>query len=272
MIKPYYETKLGKLYHGDCLEIMPELELESVDLVLTDPPYGNITPCKWDKTVPLHSLWTIYKKIIKKDSIIVLTAQQPLTSKLVISNIEMFRYEWIWDKYIPRGMHQAKYQPTRKHESVLIFSQIYPGKYFPIKIKLNKPVIVKNYTKNSKSIGPYKNNSKEYTYVDKYPNSIILNKWEANAKKVHATQKPISLFEYLIKTYTDKNNDLILDNFIGSGTTAIACERLKRKWIGIEIEEKYCEIAAKRIEENLTVPERIDRCEKGITKKTTLLF
>ena len=234
-----------QLYLGDCLSIMPKIQDKSIDMILCDLPYG-ITLRKWDVIIPFRPLWEQYKRIIKDNSAIVLTASQPFTSVLVMSNLEMFRYEWIWDKHIARGMHQAKYQPMRKHENILIFSKKYPVNYFPKMIKRDKPVTVKNYKKEGGTVGKYKDNSKSYTYTHKNPDTIIIGKWEANRGKLHPTQKPVALFEYLIETYTNEG-DLVLDNCIGSGTTGVACKNLNRRCIGIEILEKYFKIAETRI-------------------------
>jgi len=276
MNKPYYKTKLGKLYHGDCLDIMPQLE--PVDLVLTDPPYGT-TECKWDSIIPLELMWVQLKKIISENGTIAIFSNEPFSSYLRISNIKMFRYDWIWHKNKSGNIFQYKLKPMSRHEIISVFTKykishqyIDNIKYYPelnnCNIEVKTAMTKKNRSVNTRP--SHKESLKKYNMKKTgYPESIIKINNEGN--KLHPTQKPVALMEYLIKTYTNEN-EIVLDFTIGSGTTAIACERLNRKWIGIEIEEKYCEIAAKRIEENLTVPERIDRCEKGITKKTTLLF
>ena len=234
---------------GDCLELMKDIPNGSIDMILCDLPYGT-TGMKWDIIIPLDKLWEQYERIIKPNGAIVLTAQQPFTSKLVLSNENLFRYEWVWDKHISRGMHRAKQQPMRKHENVLVFSKLTTHNYFPIMIERDKPVTVKNYIKRDTSGerrgGRYVNNDKTYTYIHKYPDTIIIGKWEANKGKYHATQKPVSLFEYLIKTYTNEN-DLVLDNTAGSGTTAMACLNTKRQFIVMEKEQKYYDIILKRV-------------------------
>ena len=245
---PYYETTLGTLYCGDCLEVMADLALEgvTVDAVMTDPPYGT-TACKWDSIIPIEPMWEQLKRIIKPNGAIVMTASQPFTTKLIASNMKMFRYEWIWDKHIPRGMSQAKSQPMRNHENILVFSKTYPFNYYPIMELRDKPITVRNYQKKTDSFfGNYKDNTKTYTYTHKNPNTIICGYWMANKGKLHPTQKPIALMEYLIKTYT-LENEIVLDFTIGSGTTAIAAIQTGRNFIGIEKDPKYYEIAKQRI-------------------------
>jgi len=248
--KPYYETELGKLYHGNCLEIMPQLE--PVDLVICDLPYGT-TACKWDTVIPFKPLWKQYKRLINDDGAILLMAMQPFTSALVMSNIGWFKYEWIWIKNSGADVLMAKNKPLNRTESVLVFSNATFGtdsknrmKYNPQGvIRINKNISGKNISgKNFCPGRTFKKVSFVQTHTN-YPNNILKFKKDG---KLHPSQKPADLFEYLIKTYAN-DDDTIIDNCAGSGTTAIACERLNRKWIGIEIEEKYCEIAAKRIEQ-----------------------
>jgi len=236
-----------QLIKGDCLIEMKNIADGSIDAIITDPPYGT-TACKWDAVIDFDLMWKQYKRIIKNDGVICLTAQNPFSSLLVCSNLDMFRYSLVWDKHIARGMHQAKNQPMRKHEDVLIFSKSKKNKYYPIMTKRDKPVTVKNYSTGSSTGGKYKNNNKSYTYTHKNPDSIIIGKWEANKGKIHPTQKPVTLMEYLIETYT-KENETVLDNTMGSGTTGVACVNLNRNFIGIELDEDYFEIAQKRINE-----------------------
>jgi site-specific DNA-methyltransferase (adenine-specific) len=233
---------------GDCLEVMKEIRSNSIDAVICDLPYGT-TACKWDSVIPFEPLWKQYKRIIKNKGAIILTASQPFTSALVMSNPNMFRCEWIWDKHIPRGFQTAKYKPMNKHESVLIFGKNAVN-YYPIMTKRDKPVKVKNYG-NSKSNPLMGGNDGEYRIYDKInPNTIITGKWEANKGKVHPTQKPVSLMEYLINTYT-KEGDTVLDNTMGSGSTGVAAKQTNRNFIGIEKEEKYFKIAQERINSTL---------------------
>ena len=253
-MKPYYETPLGKLYHADCLQIMPELE--PVDLVLTDPPYG-LTACKWDLVIPLDEMWVKLKTIIKKNTAIVLFGSEPYSSVLRMSNIKKYKYDWVWCKNIKTGSTLSKKRPLKQHENVSVFYNK-QCVYNPIMVKRTESEL-KKLSKNSlcKSeltnvIGDLNNkNQKRENMGFKYPTSQlkINGVFNRSIEKVnHPTQKPVSIMEYLIKTYTNEGG-AVLDFCIGSGTTAIACERLKRRWIGIEIEEKYCEVAAKRIKQ-----------------------
>jgi len=239
-------------YQGDCLEVMKDIPDKSVDLVLTDPPYGT-TACKWDSVIDLQLMWEQLKRIIKPNGAIVMTASQPFTTTLISSNMKMFKYCWVWDKHIPRGFQVAKYRPMNRHEDVCVFGN---GKikYNPQMIERDKPVTVKNYSKKQKvssnDIGKYNDESKSFTYTHRNPDTIIEGCWEANAGKVHPTQKPVALMEYLINTYTNEG-DLVLDNCMGSGTTGVACKNLNRNFIGIELDPEYFKIAGKRINENL---------------------
>lgn len=240
---------MNEVWHGDCLELMQNIPDKSVDMILCDLPYGT-TQCKWDSVLDLESLWEQYKRLVHNYSAIVLTGSQPFSSRLVSSNYDMFRYSWVWDKHIPRGMSQAKYQPMRKHEDILVFSHQYPLRYYPIMIERDKPVKVKNYQKQTDSFhGKYKDNSKTYVYTHKNPDSIIVGCWEANKGKKHPTQKPVSLMEYLIKTYTNEG-DLVLDNCAGSGTTLVAAKNTGRKYLGIEKEKKYYDICLERLKDD----------------------
>jgi site-specific DNA-methyltransferase (adenine-specific) len=240
-----------ELIQGDCLEKMKDIPDGSIDMILCDLPYGT-TACKWDTIIPFEPLWEQYKRIIKDNGAIVLTASQPFTSALVMSNPKMFKYEWIWDKHIPRNFINAKIMPMQKHENVLVFGK---GKlkYNPQMTLRDKPVTVKNYSKKDKD-SAYKLNSdgsndESYTYTHRNPDTIIIGCWEANKGKLHSTQKPVALFEYLIKTYTNEG-DLVLDNCMGSGTTGVACKNLNRNFIGIELDPEYFKIAEKRIDVN----------------------
>jgi site-specific DNA-methyltransferase (adenine-specific) len=237
------------LMKGDCLERMKEIPDGSVDLVLTDPPYGT-TACKWDSIIDLDLMWDQLKRVIKPNGAIVLFGSEPFSSALRMSNIKNYKYDWVWDKHIPRNFANAKIMPMNKHENVMTFNC--KGYYYPQMTLRDKPVTVKNYSKKGKD-SSYKinqdgSNSKKYTYTHKNPDTIIVGKWEANKGKVHPTQKPVALMEYLIKTYTNEN-ELVLDFTMGSGTTGVACVNTKRNFIGIEMDDKYFEIAKNRIEE-----------------------
>ena len=247
---PDLHLDINKIYQGDCLELMNGIPDKSVDMILCDLPYGT-TACKWDTIIPLEKLWMQYKRVIKDRGAIVLTASQPFTTSLINSNINMFKYEWIWDKHIPRNFINAKIMPMQRHENVLVFGKNKIN-YYPQMIERDKPVRVKNYSKGDSA---YKLNNdgtddKERVYTHRYPDTIIEGKWEANAGKLHPTQKPVSLFEYLIKTYTTEG-ELVLDNCIGSGTTAIACINTNRNFIGIELQEEYYKLAINRVNKHI---------------------
>jgi len=247
----------NKIYHGDCLELMPQIAKGSIDMILCDLPYGT-TSCKWDTIIPFDKLWEQYERIIKPNGAIVLTASQPFTSALVMSNPNLFKYEWIWDKIIPTGFTLAKYSPMKVHENILIFSKgrmAYTPKegyikFNPQKTKRNKPI--KGYAVTSDFLHNSTFDKQERIYNEKCPMSII--QFKKDKTREHTSQKPIALFEYLIKSYSDEN-DLILDNCIGSGTTAIACINTKRNYIGIEKEQKYFDIANNRIKFEQSKPE-----------------
>ena len=246
-----------KLLHGDCLEKMKDIPDKSVDMILCDLPYGT-TACKWDTIIPFEPLWEQYERIIKDKGAIVLTGTQPFTSNLIMSNAKWFKYEWVWNKHIPRNFINAKIMPMQKHENILVFGK---GKinYYPQMTLRDKPVKVKNYSKGDNSAYKLNNDgsdSRERIYTHKYPDTIIDGKWEANKGKVHPTQKPISLMEYLIKTYTNEG-ETVLDNTMGSGSTGVACVNTNRNFIGIELDDKYFEIAKQRISEAQNKPEQI---------------
>ena len=236
---------LNQIIHGDCLEEMKHIPDNSIDMILCDLPYGT-TACKWDVIIPFDRLWEQYKRIVKPNAAIVLTASQPFTSQLVMSNLEWFKYEWIWDKHIPRNFVNAKIMPMKKHESILVFGKNI--KYNPQMTLRDKLVKCKNYSKGASAyrLNKENGNQKEYIYTHRNPDTIITGLWQANKGKVHPTQKPVALFEYLIKTYTNEG-DLVLDNCCGSGTTAVACKELNRNYICIEKEKEYFDIACDRI-------------------------
>ena len=240
---------INQVYQGDCLEVMKGIPDKSIDMILCDLPYGT-TACKWDTIIPFEPLWEQYKRIIKDNGAIVLTASQPFTSALVMSNPDMFKYCWYWDKEVGSSSLLAKIQPLRSMEDICVFykKQSTYNPQMELRKKENyRPLPKKNgseiYNINPKIIDY--NNGK---YI--YPKSrIVINGKgkELNSKyKLHPTQKPVALFEYLIKTYTNEG-DLVLDNCAGSGTTGVACINLNRKYILIEKEPKYVEIINNRI-------------------------
>lgn len=233
------------LMHGDCLERMGEIPDCSVDMVLADPPYGT-TACKWDSVIPLDQMWVQLNRIIKPNGVIVITAAQPFTSVLVCSNLGMFKYDWVWEKPSAKGHLNAKKQPMRAHESVLVFYNKQPtynpemtdGHVRKVSFKrkeLNSDV----YNKNTSDVS--------YDSTKRYPRSVQLVKQDTQKSSLHPTQKPVALMEYLIKTYT-KEGDFVLDFTMGSGTTGVACANTWRKFIGIELDLNYFNIALERIE------------------------
>ena len=240
--------EINKIYNEDCLEGMKGIADGSVDMVLCDLPFGT-TQCKWDTIIPFEPLWEQYKRVIKPNGAIVLTASQPFTSALVMSNPKMFKYDWCWKKPKGTGHLNAKRQPMRDKEDICVFyasqctynPQMTSGK--PYKNKAGK----NPHTHNSMSdcYGAYKdfrydNNGK------RYPKQVI-EFGIVERCTLHPTQKPVALYEYLIRTYTNPG-ELVLDNCMGSGTTAIACMNTGRNFIGFEMDKGYYDIACKRIE------------------------
>ena len=222
---------------------MTDIDSESVDMILTDLPYGT-TACKWDSVIPLDRIWEQYIRIAKKDAAIVLTSAQPFTSALVMSNPKMFKYEWIWDKKIPSGMSYARFQPMRQHESVLVFSRGTPI-YFPQMTQRDKPIrgggMSKGETTGNEDLVALRK-----TYDQKNP-TTILRFDKVRLGSLHPTQKPVPLFEYLIRTYT-KQGDLVLDSCAGSGTTGVACLNSGRDCILIERDATYYQIMSDRLQ------------------------
>lgn len=240
-----------ELYNADCLEKMKDIADKSVDMILADLPYGT-TACKWDTIIPFEPLWEQYKRIIKDNGAIVLTASQPFTSALVISNVRMFKYCWVWNKVRPFGFLDSKIRPMKKHEDIIIFSKAGCSNGSNPLMKYNPQGLVYSPRINKKSKSNILNSEPKISAVQSdytnYPNSIL--EFSPDKNIGHPTQKPVALFEYLIKTYTNEN-DLVLDNVMGSGTTGVACKNLNRNFIGIELDKTYFEIAKKRIEETV---------------------
>ena len=238
---------INQVIHGDCLQVMRDIKSESIDMILCDLPYGT-TQCKWDTIIPFDKLWQQYKRVIKERGIIVLTATQPFTSALIMSNPDMFKYTWVWNKVKPTGHLNAKKQPLRLYEDVVVFYKKH-GTYNPImtpykKTRVNKPRTTIYEGDGTQVYGTYMDNGG--TFKEYYPNQEIKISNANQRGKLHPTQKPVELFEYLIKTYTNPG-DLVLDNCIGSGTTAVACINTKRNFIGIELDEEYYKICLDRI-------------------------
>jgi len=237
------EEMLNKVICGDCLEVMKDIPDKSVDMILCDLPYGT-TACKWDTIIPFEPLWEQYERVIKDNGAIVLTASQPFTSALVMSNPRMFKNEWIWKKQKPTNFYQVKQQPLKEHESILIFAK----KRINYNPQGTVTVSVKSGRKNKSSNLYSDYDGGDYVQtVGNYPRSILAYPTEGDKKRLHPTQKPVALFEYLIKTYTNEG-DLVLDNCAGSGTTGVACKNTNRNYILIEKEQEYIDIINKRLQ------------------------
>lgn len=223
---------------GDCLEVMKTIPDASIDMVLCDLPYG-VTQNKWDSEIPLSDLWSAYTRLCR--GAIVLTAAQPFTSRLVMSNPEAFKYSWIWEKE-PSGNLNAKRMPMAAHEDVLVFCNT-KCPYYPQGLR---PTLRKRGPSDNSKTENYGAQKRE-AYVQTvtgYPSTIL--SFAKDREKIHPTQKPVALMEYLIRTYTNEG-DTVLDNCMGSGTTGVACAKAGRKFIGIELDPKYFQIAQERL-------------------------
>ncbi len=264
---PHYCKTLVRrsvLFHDDCFNILSKIENESVDLILCDLPYGT-TACKWDSVLPLDKLWYEYERIINKNGAIILFASQPFTTDLINSNRKLFRYEIIWHKNTGGGFATAKIQPMKRHENILVFYKNKPT-YNPIfqdysesTKKRFKDGEMVNRTKQLESSTNKINDGLSFAGEQgieinrgKYPESVQFFKGVPNCNgiRLHPTQKPIDLLEYLVSTYSNEN-DIVLDNCMGSNTTGLACQRLNRQFIGIEKEKAYYDISVKRLSETL---------------------
>ena len=234
------------LYFGDCLEKMNNIKDGSIDLILCDLPYGT-TSCKWDNIIQFDKLWEQYNRVIKDNGVIVLFSAQPFTTKLINSNLKNYRYSWYWIKNNVTGFTFAKYQPMRKVEDINVFYKKAPMYNPQGLIKLDKPRTRKGKKFRIESDGIYNFETLQKDYEVKYtnyPNNVLY--FNKEAKSLHPTQKPVDLLEYLIKTYT-KENDIVLDNCMGSGSCGVACANTNRRFIGIELTENYYNIAKDRI-------------------------
>lgn len=235
----------GVFMLGDCFERMRELPDASVDMVLADLPYGT-TQNKWDSVLPLGPLWAEYWRVCKPNAAVVLTSSQPFTSVLLVSQIAKFRHEWIWEKTAATGFLNAKRAPLKAHENVLVFSDEAPA-YYPQKtqghlIKRVNP----SYADHGPNYGKPHSVRAPYESTERYPRDVVLFAKDNRMGKAHPTQKPVALFEYLIRTYTNEG-DTVLDNTAGSGTTAVAAERCGRRWVCIERDETYYTKAVERV-------------------------
>ena len=238
---------------GDCLEVMKTIKDNSIDAIITDPPYGT-TACKWDSVIDFELMWEQLNRIIKDNGAIVLFGSQPFTSALIMSNIKMYKYDWVWNKNLPTGFATAKYQPMKSHENILVFSNgktLYNPQPTETKIKdrkLGGSNGVRAKAKSGSVYGELKTIQNEIilkTLVS--PRTVIdINCVPRSTGTIHPTQKPVALMEYLIKTYTNKN-ELVLDFTMGSGSTGVACKNTNRNFIGIEMDDNYFKIAEKRI-------------------------
>ena len=229
---------------GNCLEVMKSIPDNSIDAIITDPPYGT-TACKWDSVIPFDLMWEQLNRIIKPNGAIVLFGSEPFSSALRMSNIKNYKYDWIWEKARPSNFALAKKTPMKYHEIISVFNS---KTYYPIMTKGNK-VRKKGTNKGAVIYGGISGlGNPEYLkkeYINFYPKSI--QKFSnSNYQSIHPTQKPVELMEYLIKTYTNEN-ETVLDFTMGSGTTGVACKNTNRNFIGIEMDKKYFEIAESRI-------------------------
>jgi len=255
-MKPYYQDDWVTIYHGDFREDLLNLR-DMVDLLTTDPPYGT-TSCAWDTVIPFNVMWRQFLPLVKPDTPMIFTTSQPFTSALLMSNPEMFRHEWIYQKRCASNFAQAKYAPMKEHENVLVFGK---GKvnYYPIKEervgsgaeRVRHKFSDATRHKSGEFVGSMKGEYNDTADTLRYPSSVQeFNNRAVGDRGFHPTQKPLELFKYLVKTYS-LEKQIVLDPFMGSGTTLLASKSLQRYCIGIEIEEKYCEIAAKRCSQSV---------------------
>ena len=236
-----------ELWHGDCLELMKNIPDGSVDLVLTDPPYGT-TACKWDSVIPFEPMWEQLNRIVKADGAICFFCAQPFTSALIGSNIKKFKHHWIWKKNRGTGFQVAKYRPMMATEDVVVFSAGKKVNYYPQMQKLEKPYFCRNAS-SSNGTNPLAHFNDGGKWVDsKYPTNVL--EFAKVSKPTHPTQKPIDLLEYLIRTYTNEG-ETVLDFTMGSGSTGVACVNTGRKFIGIELDNGYFDIAKERIDKSI---------------------
>lgn len=243
------------LYHGDCLEIMKQIPDKSIDMILCDLPYGT-TQCKWDVIIPFDKLWEQYELVVKGTSGIVLFGVEPFSSRLRVSNLKLYKYDWVWEKSDPSGFVNAKLMPIKSIENISVFSV---GKtangsqnnmlYFPQElVKCDKIVNAKREKLHENSFARDSHKEQHFQEFTNYPKQILKFKNDKGKNKFHPTQKPTALLEYLIKTYTHKDMT-VLDNTMGSGSTGVACINTNRNFIGIEKDEKYFKIAEDRIKD-----------------------
>lgn len=235
------------LHHGDCLDILRTLPDDSIDAIVTDPPYGT-TACKWDSVIPLAPMWEQLKRVIKPKGAIVLFAAQPFTSALVMSNAKWFKYAWVWRKVRPIGHLVAKVRPMQQTEDVCVFGDGGTN-YYPQMTKLQKAKVERYKAGGKRGSCQHMAHDQDIDYVkisdEKYPVNVLEF---SSVQDLHPTQKPVDLLRYLVRTYTNAG-ETVLDFTMGSGTTGVACVMEGRKFIGIELERQYYDIAEKRINE-----------------------
>ncbi len=253
MIPDYQNEKYGiKLYRGNCINVVPQLEPESIDAVITDPPYGT-TACSWDTCIPFDVMWAFLRHVRKPNAAIVLTGSEPFSSFLRVSNIKEYKYDWVWDKGSISNPQLAKFQPLKQHEIISVFS-LKTHKYYPQGLKPTGNIQQEKNGKPSDNLGNEKlgHIARRKDYVQLfygYPKSIL--HYNRDTCILHPTQKPVALMEYLIKTYTNPG-DTVLDFTMGSGTTGVAAVNTGRKFVGIEMDsekhgDKYFRTSVKRI-------------------------
>lgn len=243
--------EINKLYNEDCLECMKRIDDKSIDCIITDLPYGT-TQCKWDSIIPFEPLWEQYKRIIKDNGAILLFSSQPFTSALVMSNPKMYKYEWIWQKTHPKGHLNAKKMPMRAHENIEVFYKK-PPTYNPQMTHGHKRKVANtNYIRELDGNSCYGREVRNTSYdsTDRYPLDVQVFSNADQSNKIHQTQKPVEIYEYLIKTYTNPN-ELVLDSTAGSMTLAIAAINTNRNYICIEKDKEIFDVGKKRVEEYL---------------------
>ena len=248
-----------ELIHGDCLEKMKDIPDGSIDLILCDLPYGT-TACKWDSVIPFEPLWEQYERIIKQNRVIILTATQPFTTVLINSNFKLFKYCWYWKKSKPNGWQHSKNRPMTAIEECCVFSKAPMGHISQLgekRMRYNPQGIVSIGNKkvtavaHGEMMGARPNQiGVEYEAFTGFPHNVLEYPNVIGSKAIHPTQKPVKLMEYLVKTYTNEN-ETVLDNCMGAGTTGVACKNLNRNFIGIELDPEYFKIAEKRINEDV---------------------
>jgi len=236
-----------KLIHGDCLQEMQNIPDNSIDAIICDLPYG-VTKNKWDSLIDLDLLWKQYERVIVENGAIVLFGQDKFSARLMFSNEKLHRYNLIWQKTTPTGHLNAKRMPLRSHEDILVFYKKLPT-YNPQKTTVHKrKVSTAKHKRNSKKTTNYNEHGlTTYNSTERYPKSVLTFTTDKQKSALHPTQKPLELIKYLVRTYTNEN-DWVLDNTMGSGTTGVACLKTKRNFIGIELDKKYFNIAQNRIQ------------------------